>query len=125
VLPRRLRDRTVSDDSDIPLAVRRFIADHLHSIEQLEVLLLLHRTTPASWTATAISTELRSSASSVAQRLESLLAGRLVERLYGDVYRFAAEHPGVGEAVRELADAYRVRRYTVIDLIARNRHVSR
>jgi predicted transcriptional regulator len=114
----------VSDDSDIPLAVRRFIADHLHSIEQLEVLLLLHRTAPASWTTTAISTELRSSASSVAQRLESLLARRLIERLYGDVYRFGDQQPAVAEAVRALADAYRVRRYTVIDLIARNRLTS-
>jgi hypothetical protein len=113
--------RAVNDDPEIPPLVRLFILEHLNSIEQLEVLLLLHRTAPVPWTAPAISAELRSSPSSVAQRLTSLVARRLVEKLDGDAYRFAPEHKEVREAVQAVAETYRVRPYTIMELISGNR----
>jgi hypothetical protein len=111
----------VSEDAEIPPLVRRFILEHLHSIEQLEVLLLLHRTGPASWTAAAISAELRSSPSSVAQRLTSLVARGLVAKRDGDAYHFASERKEVREAVQAVAETYRVRPFTIMELISRNR----
>lgn len=107
-------------ESDIPEPVRRFLAAHIDSIEQLEVLMLLRAHAARAWSADDVNRELRSSVMSIRDRLGDLagkgflVAGEVEGAL---AYRYA---PADGEASRlidALASAYKARRLAVITLI--------
>ncbi len=103
-------------DSTLPENVRRLLAEHITSVEQLEVLLLLARSVERTWTAEAVSEELRTSVTSARARLEDLeRRGFLLSTAEGCRFEPAAAH--TREAVAALAEAYAERRYTVIELI--------
>lgn len=100
----------------VPERILRFISEHVDSVEQLEVLLLLARTPGRPWTADAVSLELRTSPASAEQRLASLArTGMLVDE--PPAYRFDESDVDRVGIVRELADIYAERRVTVIGLI--------
>ncbi|HVM16978.1 MAG TPA: hypothetical protein VM290_05315 [Gaiellaceae bacterium] len=103
----------------IPQSVERLVAEHIHSVEQLEVLLLLRRTAGRSWTAGEVSDELVTQRDSVAERLEDLAARGFLSREDGGEPRYAY---APGDAARDrdvdaLADCYARRRVSVITLI--------
>jgi hypothetical protein len=102
----------------ISLEVREFVLRYVESVEHLEVLLLLHRSPQAAWTAERVSAELRTSPVSTAQRLALLRSQGLLEqaRENSSAYRF---HSGSANAavVAQLAEAYKERRHAIIDLI--------
>lgn len=107
-------------ESGLPEAVRRFIADHIDSVEQLEILLLLHHHHQGrTWTAEAVARELRIASVSAGERLEDLVQDSLLTRVGGDPmeYRYAPGSAMLDEAVKGLATAYAERRVTVINLI--------
>jgi hypothetical protein len=95
--------------------VRQLIAQHIDSIEQLEVLLLLRNQRERSWTVDAIIDQMRSSANSVQTRLRGLVQHGLVEHQDG-AYRYATG-ADLDSAVGDLASAYAEQRFSVIDLI--------
>ena len=99
----------------IPERARTLIVEHIHSVEQLEILLLLRAEPDRDWTAEQINDRIKSSLSSVESRLGDLERSALVQR-EGNRYRYAPG-PELAAAVTELANAYAERRYTVIDLI--------
>jgi len=96
--------------------VRRFVAVHIHSAEQLEVLLLLRARVDETWTAATVARELRIQPDSAANRLEDLHARDLLAREEGGTYRYAPQG-GARAAVDELADCYSRRKVSVISLI--------
>ena len=104
---------------DLPEVVGRFITERIDSVEQLEILLLLHRHPERTWTAEAVARELRISALSAGERLEDLARDAILSRGEGPAveYRYAPARPGLEEAVAGLARAYAERRVTVINLI--------
>jgi hypothetical protein len=104
---------------DLPEVVRRFIVDHVDSVEQLEILLLLHQHPGRTWDAEAVARELRISALSAGDRLEDMRRVGLLVRVEGRPggFRYAPETPGLEDAVSGLATAYAERRVTVINLI--------
>jgi hypothetical protein len=104
---------------DLPEAVRRLIADHIDSVEQLEILLLLHQHPERSWTAESVARELRVSPLSAGDRLKDMARAAILSKVKGSEgeYRYAPESPQMGEAVSGLATAYAERRVTVINLI--------
>lgn len=104
---------------DLPEAVRRLIADHIDSVEQLEILLLLQQHPERSWTAESVARELRISPLSAGDRLKDMARSAILSRLQGSEaeYRYAPESPQMAEAVAGLATAYSERRVTVINLI--------
>lgn len=104
---------------DIPEEVRDLLTRCISSVEALEVLLLLQRTAERWWTPDAVAAELRTSRASAARRLEEFgKAGFLDVRLGEDVnYRYAPSSEGTARAVSLLADTYRERRVSVINLI--------
>jgi hypothetical protein len=105
--------------TDIDPRVRRFILESVHSVEQLEVLLLLHRDPARWWTAAQVSAELYTSLPSADNRLRDLAARKLVVAELTDPPRYRFE-PGNEEAcglVGLLAETYRERRVTVITLV--------
>jgi hypothetical protein len=105
--------------SDLPEEVRRFIADHIDSVEQLEILLLLYQHPERTWDAESVARELRVAAGSAGERLEDMAHAGLLARKDGNPaeYRFAPESAELGDAVRGLSTAYSERRVTVINLI--------
>ena len=99
----------------IPERVRRLIAEHITSIEQLEILLLFRGLPGQPQTVGQINDRIKSSLTSVTARLADLQASGFLRRT-DDRYQY---DPGAERAavVDELAQVYAERRYTVIELI--------
>ncbi len=111
----------MSPESGIPPAVRKLISKHIHSLEQLEVLLLLYRSPEREWTVQEVNEHIRSSDVSIAGRLEGLqAAGFLVlnaSQPSGPSYRFSPRSEELRRSVPVLAGAYQEMRLQVIELI--------
>jgi hypothetical protein len=105
-------------ESDLQPEVRKFISDHVHSIEQLEVLLLLRASPDRTWSAADVNAELRTSLASAQVRLRELERDRLLIADGASAgYRY---HPADAEQRRVIdlvAEAYRERRVTVTTLV--------
>jgi hypothetical protein len=102
-----------------PEDVRRFILEHVNSVEQLEVLLLLRGRPDADWDAAAVSRALSTAPAAAAMRLADLHArGLLVPVKPGEArYRYGPAAPELARLVDGLAEAYRERRVAVVALI--------
>jgi DNA-binding Lrp family transcriptional regulator len=93
----------------------RFIASHLVSVEQIEILLFLRQHHDRAFSPSELNDVIRSSESSVGSRLTDLERRGLVRREHA---RFRYQPPSELEGVLgELAAAYAEQRYTIIDLI--------
>lgn len=109
-------------EEPIPEIVRRFITDHINSVESLEILLLLSTGTIREYTAEEVSRTLRTSLESAAARLRELHHAKLlvtVGEAESPKYRF---DPGSREAavVADLEKVYKTRRVSVISFIYSN-----
>jgi hypothetical protein len=106
-------------ESGLPEEVRRLIVDHIESVEQLEILLLLYQQRGRTWTAEEVARELRVAASSAGERLEELQRDALLSRVEGEPmrYRYDPASSKLDGVVGGLATAYSERRVTVINLI--------
>lgn len=105
---------------DLPAELKKLIADHIVSIEQLEILLLLQRRPEIEWDAATLALEIRTSERSAVARLADLAArGFTGVRDDGGTlrYRYDPASDGLRRGVELLAKAYAERRYTVIDLV--------
>jgi hypothetical protein len=101
-------------DSGLPPEVERIIARHVHSVEQMEILLLL-RKRREPWTADATARELRIDASSAQRRLEELTeAGFLTGADGAFLYAVTGE---LDRDVEQLQRCYTERRVAVITAI--------
>jgi hypothetical protein len=113
VLPKMAKDQ-------LPEEVRRLISDHITSVEQLEILLLLRSRADIAWTASQVSEEIRSSERSTESRLRDLsVRGFAARQEEGGVesFRFNPRTEELRHAVTLLAKAYSERRYTIMELI--------
>ena len=109
-------------DDGIPSRVKQFITDHLDSVMQLEVLLLLAGSPGKVWTAPELAQQLRIDAAWVDGQLRAMAAGGLVA--VGEQpgpapaqFRFEPRTPELAQTIDELSHAYADRRVTVIGLI--------
>ena len=103
--------------------LKAFILEHVDSIEGIEVLLLLSAHRERTWTATEVSRELRSSFDSAANRLRALQTKRIL-REEGDrtlseelIYRYGPQSEKMDFLIGRLAELYRTRRFSVMNLI--------
>lgn len=103
----------------IPEELLQFLRDHIDSVEQIEILVLLCQSGERAWTAEEVAKELRSSQSSVAKRLEEFAAKKFLKNVDPSVqrYQFAPADDAVKRRIEELKELYKVRRVTVIDTI--------
>jgi hypothetical protein len=101
----------------IPKPVLEFIEEHIHSAEQLAVLLLLHRGPVKSWTADAVAAELRTSKYSAEMRLGDLQARGIVQSTPDGFYSFAPADEDTANRVAALSELCRDRLPTIISLI--------
>jgi hypothetical protein len=104
--------------SRIPDDVRRFLLQCIDSVEQLEVLLLLHRAPGEAWTAEAIAQSLYSNPESIGRRLAGLHASGLLAPAPSFRYKYQPKNVELDATVTLLANTYRERRVAVITVIA-------
>jgi hypothetical protein len=100
--------------------MRRFVGERIHSVAQLELLLILHRDPSVEWTAESAGRELRYPSDWVAQQLAGFQRTGLVGRGAGEhrTYRYRAR-PRLARIVDELAETFSRRRSTITELIYR------
>ena len=108
----------MANDADLKEA-QSFIADHVTSAEQLEVLLLLHGNPGTDFTAAEVSQRVYTVPAAATLRLEELVAAGLLQsdRASDPRYRYAPQSARLGERVDALARAYRADRVGVIRFI--------
>lgn len=106
-------------DTGISESVVRFINDHISSIAQLEIVLLIGAQRGAALPAETVARELRIDPGWTASNLKELAAkGILVERSgVPPVYAFAPESAELDHTLAAVATAYNERRLAVTDLI--------
>lgn len=103
----------------IPPDVLEFIFEHIDSIDQLDVMLLLRTHRSREWTAQQVSDELRTNPGLAASRLAGLKAiGVLQDNGASPLgYRYSPATSDLERIVSDLAETYRVRRHKVYELI--------
>jgi hypothetical protein len=101
---------------DFSPAFRTFIKNNITSVEQIEVLLILHANPERVWTIDEISAILRSSSNSIRSRLLALEERDLAAPAAEAGYRYTASGR-LNEMVEMLAEEYAQRRFSVIELI--------
>lgn len=100
-------------------SVVKFIREHIHSVEQLEVLLLLQRHADREWTAEDVNYLLKSTEGSVSERLDDLHARKLIvgrEESDKRYFTFSVD-TSVKFSVEELGHYYKIFAGRVIETI--------
>lgn len=105
-------------EDPIPENVRRFIVERIHSVDALEILLLMFAQPAQELGATEVSRRLYTSADSAASRLEELQTSKLLIKIGTEppTYRFNPASPEAA-VMPDLEKIYRQRRVSVISLI--------
>lgn len=96
-------------------AFRTFVNKTITSVEQIEVLLILHANPDRVWSVGEISAILRSSPYAIESRMPGLIGARLAKAVEGG-YQYVAS--GRSHAyVEMLQEEYSARRFSVIELV--------
>jgi hypothetical protein len=105
--------------STISPSVESFIAEHISSLRQLEILLLLRADSRKRWTAEAMSRELGIEHAWTARTLDDLHVRRLVDATGNTPpsYAYRPATPELDQTIAETARAYDERRVALIELI--------
>jgi hypothetical protein len=102
----------------LPEDVHRFLYQHVESVEQLEVLLLLWQAPDRTWTADDVARALYSHPSSVASRLALLMGQGMLRETQPGMYQYAPRSEELHDTISRVVNTYRERRVAVITLIA-------
>jgi hypothetical protein len=101
----------------IPESIRRFIAEHIHSVLQLEMLLLL-RSTGLDWTPAELAEEMRITQRSAEFRLQDLQLRSLVRSgNRADSYAYVPPSAETDAIVEALGAYYTEAKHMIINLI--------
>ena len=106
-------------ESNISKEVLEFISEHIISLEQLEMLLLLSSQPAKEWTLDSVFTEIQSSQASIAHRLQEFCDKGLLVKKQNGLFQYAPRNESVAHAIHALSVAYKERRMKVIELIYR------
>jgi hypothetical protein len=101
--------------AELPEDVERFIAAHIDSLEQLEILLLLRAHPARQFEAREVTAELRLGPATAPDRLADLVARGFL-RVSGDPprYQYAPDSGETARVIGQVAHCYAERRVTVI-----------
>lgn len=105
-------------EGPIPDSVARFLAAHVRSLEQLEILLLLAGQPAKEWSEGEVYDVIRSSHGSVRERLVELRnQGLLLAGSSSTGFRFAPPSAEIAATVEALAQLYKERRVKIVEMI--------
>lgn len=98
--------------------IKEFIAEHVHSVLQLEVLLLVSQNKDKVWTPAAVGRELHLSAESAKAQLDGISPNLLIppDEDGEDLYRYNPSNE-LNQTLSQLATAYATQRVAVLTLI--------
>jgi hypothetical protein len=104
---------------EVPEQVRKFIWEHIDSVELLCVLILLKNDSQRSWTVPDLTRELRSTERSVEKRLEALYSRKVLQPPPGNSngHRYVPTSPELEATILLLAQVNAQRQYRVMELI--------
>ena len=102
---------------DLPVELRRFIAEHIGSIAQLELLLLLAGDSGKTLDSAEAARVFYLTPDAARTLLELMRADGLVAREADGTYRFAPANDQWRQMVQSLAGVYRERRLSVVQAI--------
>ena len=100
----------------LPQEVRSLVGRHLHSVGELDLLMLLHSDPERAWSPEEVCETLQCPASWASLQLEALRAAGLAAES-GGRWRWAAATPELERAADALAEAYRTRKADVVRLV--------
>lgn len=104
--------------------VKEFIAEHVHSVMRLEVLLLLCHNRDTLWSAEAVARELKLNADSTKPHLDELVSRGLLtitDQNTQPRYTYNPSSEALDKTVSQVAAAYATQRVAVLSLIFANR----
>lgn len=104
-------------EADIPDDVKRFLAEHIDSLFQLEVLLLLQARPDVSWTAEHVDRETRIGVESVKALLANFEQRGFLSVGPDLAYRYQPANAEVDRVIKLVATTYRERRVKVTSFI--------
>jgi hypothetical protein len=110
----------VGDNSSIP-ELPQFIARHIGSVEQLEILCLLWGTPQKAWSVREVFRVIQSSEASVADHLARFLKEGFVVANSDGRFRYHPTRPELEDCVAELVKTYQERRVAVVEMIYQRR----
>ena len=104
---------------DLSGAVIAFINEHIHSLDHLEVLMLLMKSPDRWWDNSSVAQNLGIDPTAARAALERLASGNLLEiAITSDVrYRFQPGEPRLREAAEAFSAAYRTDRLAILHLV--------
>jgi len=97
--------------------IRQFIFQHIDSVEQLDMLVLMRLHPERWWTARLMSEELRTSVTSASNRLHILKSIGLVIENESSAFQYRPKDAQLRQLVDELDDQYKLRKHTILQLI--------
>lgn len=104
--------------NDLPEEIRQFIAAHVTSVAQLELLLLLRSEREREWTASEVGRALYADTNGITEQLNELLAKGLLYVTHTPEARYRYRPDGDTDTlIGRLATLYQERRVAVISLI--------
>ena len=105
---------------DVSPVVLAFVADHLTSVDELQLLLTCMHTRDRWWDARTAARELGITENAARRALDHLAAHNLFDlRVTGDVrYQYRPGTPELGAAAQAVADAYRANPVALINRVA-------
>ena len=105
--------------SELSNEIKEFIAEHVHSVLHLEVLLLVTQNKDKAWTPAAVGRELHLSPESAKVQLNALSNDLLIslDGAYEDRYRYNPSAQELNQILSQLATAYERQRVAVLTLI--------
>jgi hypothetical protein len=105
--------------SDLPENVRKFIFEFIDSVEQLDILLLMHAHRDQYWNAKTLSHELRSNVNSVQARLQKMSNLGLIQenpQAAGD-FQYGPQNAEWDKTITDLAEIYPTKKHRVLELV--------
>ena len=104
--------------SSLSALIEQFILEHVDSIEEIEILVHLHRHHPdKTWSAASLALELRINLLSASDRLDKLERKGIVERTGSAAFRYAPREDSLATAIAALSQVYPTHQTTIITLI--------
>lgn len=106
-------------ESNVAPEVATFLADHIDSVLELELLLALRADGARGWTASELAKELKIDAAWAAEQMAKFHARGLLARTDQPeaAYRYAPQSPQLDATVASVAAAYATHRVSIIGLI--------
>src|SRR6185437_15852456 len=88
-------------DNTLSQKASQFLAQHIHSVEQLEIFLTLAENPGRSWSVRQMFQKIQSSEKSIADCLDGFLAAGMARKDEGGAYRMSDQMSGLDELATE------------------------